>query len=91
MTLTVTSDNGCITDTTKQVTITNPQILALNMTDGCAGTVQEISSTNSLGLDSFAQYEWKINGATASTDSIFSNLRNGKGVKKILLEVTSKN
>ena len=91
MTLTVTSDNGCITDTTKQITITNPQIIKLNKADGCAGTVQQISSTNSMGLDSFAQYEWKINGATASTDSLFSNLRNGKGVKKILLEVTSKN
>lgn len=89
--LTLTSDQGCVTDTTKQITITNPQIIKLNKADGCAGTVQQISSTNSTGLDSFAQYEWKINGATASTDSLFSYLRNGKGVKKVLLEVISKN
>ena len=89
--LTLTSDEGCVTDTTKQITITNPQIIKLNKADGCEGTVQQISSTNSMGLDSFAQYEWKINGATASTDSLFSYLRNGKGVKKVFLEVTSKN
>jgi gliding motility-associated-like protein len=89
--LTLTTNKGCVRDTTKQVKITNPQILGLIKANGCAGTVQDISSTNSVGLDSFAAYNWTINGTTISTDSTFSNLRTGDGVKRLQLTVTSKN
>jgi len=91
VTLTLTSDKNCVTDTTKTVLITNPEITALNLVDGCQGTTQSISSTNSLGLDSLATYTWTVNGNIASTDSMFNYTSTTDGFIVVNLDVISKN
>ena len=91
ITLTTVSDNGCTSDTTKQIIITYPSITALNLSDGCFGTQQTISSTNSSGLDSFDFYQWTLNSSDISTDSSFNFIPAVLGFNNVILNVITKN
>ena len=91
VTLTLTSDENCVTDTTRAVLITNPKITSINLLDGCQGTTQSISSTNSLGLDSFDTYSWTVNDTVVSTDSMFDYTPTTDGFIVVHLDVVSKN
>jgi len=91
VTLTVTSDQGCVIDTSRDITITYPEINSFVLGDVCQDKSQEITSNNSLGLDSFDQYRWVINGAQIANDSIFTHTGTSLGINYINLEVTTKN
>ena len=91
VTLTATSDLGCETDTTLSILITNPDIVNINTSDLCEGYSQEMSSTNSLGLDSFSAYAWTVNGTSIGTDSTVSYTANSAGIYRVNLEVMTKN
>lgn len=91
VTLTLTSDNDCVADTTFAVVITNPEITALNLVDGCNGSSQNISSTNVLGLDSLNAYTWTVDGNIASSDSMFNYTSTSDGFIVVNLDVVSKN
>ncbi len=91
VTLTATSDLGCEADTTVSILITNPDIVNINTSDLCEGYSQEMSSTNSLGLDSFSAYAWTVNGTSIGTDSTASYTANSAGIYRVNLEVMTKN
>ena len=89
--LQTTTDKGCVSDSSTEITITYPEITDINSVDICTGVAQELSSSNILGLDSFDSYSWSIDGAVVSMDSSFSYTTNIVGVKMITLDVITKN
>ncbi|PCJ67323.1 MAG: hypothetical protein COA58_03105 [Bacteroidetes bacterium] len=91
ITLSATSDEGCVTDTTRNIVITYPEIVTLNLSDGCMGSFQSISSTNIMGFDSFISYDWRIDGISASTDSMFDFTSSTFGFITVELIVTTQN
>ncbi len=89
--LTATSDLGCVSDTTINVLITNPEIVSLNIADVCEGTSQIFSSNNSLGLDSFSSYSWTVEGNVIGSGFITSYNATPAGIYKVNLDVRTKN
>ena len=89
--LKLVSDEGCEADTSKSIVITSPEIKDINVKAICNGLTQQISSTNSMGLDSFVSYSWEIDGLTVSSDSVFDYKAINAGMNKIQLFVQTKN
>ncbi|MBT8327904.1 MAG: PKD domain-containing protein, partial [Bacteroidia bacterium] len=91
VTLTVTTDEGCETDTTKEVLITNPQITSLNISDMCLNSNQDIYGNYDLGLDSFLTFSWLIDNINTSTNDTFNYTPSSYGNRDIELTTTTKN
>lgn len=89
--LKLTSDEGCEADTSKSIIITSPKIKSINVSAICNGLTQQISSTNSMGLDSFVSFRWEVDGVAVSTDSVFDYKAIKAGMNEIQLFVQTKN
>ena len=85
------SDEGCEADTSKSIIITSPEIKSINVSAICNGLSQQISSSNSMGLDSFVTYNWVIDGVNVSSDSLFDYKAINEGMNTIQLFVETKN
>ena len=85
------SDEGCEADTSKSIIITSPEIKTINVSAICNGLTQQISSSNSMGLDSFVTYNWVIDGVNVSSDSLFDYKAINEGMNTIQLFVETKN
>lgn len=88
--LTITTDEGCVTDTTEEILITFPQITAISATDICEGDSLVLTADTIRGLDSFSIYTWNYAGQTINTPEIrttYSTL----GKTLVSLDVFTKN
>lgn len=91
ITLNIETENGCTTDTTQTIVITNPSITSINTTDICEGLTTAISSTNSSGMDSFNSYTWRVDQVQVSLDSSFDLAGAMVGQRIVTLDVTTLN
>ena len=91
VTLTLTTDEGCETDTTVAILITNPQITSLNIADMCLNSTQDIYGNYSLGLDSFLNYDWTINNTATSSSDTFTYAPSTYGNRDVELTINTKN
>jgi gliding motility-associated-like protein len=97
-TLTVTSNNGCINDTTLSVTVNpNPEanFVGLNL-EGCSPICPEIVSTSSIASpSSIAEFEWRLentvvqNGPSGSYGECIENNSGSTDSYDLELKVTS--
>ena len=88
--LSITTDEGCLTDTTIQVLITFPDITSLNLQDICENDSLIITANTVLGLDSFSTYTWKYDSET-NTESEVRSLYSKLGKTIVTLNVLTKN
>ena len=89
--LTLLTDKGCNTSTTKPIVITNPKINSINKSNVCENINQLLSANVSLGLDSFISYNWKIDGTSVASTATCSYTPTTQGNKIIDLTCTTKN
>ncbi|MDC1395132.1 PKD domain-containing protein [Bacteroidia bacterium] len=89
--VTTTTDKGCVSDSTRDITITYPEILSLNLVDECTGVKQTVSADTILGLDSFTSYQWLVNGFQLSTNPSFSLISSLDGITTVVLNATTFN
>lgn len=88
--LAITTDEGCVTDTTIQVLITFPEITRLNVKDICENDSLVITADTVRGLDSFNTYSWKY-GSMLSARPEVRALYGVVGKTIVTLNVVTKN
>lgn len=88
--LSITTEDGCTTDTTKSVLITFPEITALNVSDICAGDSLILTADTIRGLDSFSNYTWNYGVNSANTPEVRVEY-NALGTTTVRLNVVTKN
>ena len=69
--LETTTSEGCVTDTTISIFITNPVVDSLRMEDQCLNETQVIEPYLSHGLDTFLTFYYGLDG-TSQIDSVFT-------------------
>ena len=87
----ITTDKGCETSVSRDITITRPEILSVNANDVCELVSSDVAGSMSLGLDSITLYNWTINGVGVSSDSSFVYTPIQEGVKYIELQIETRN
>ena len=88
--LSITTDEGCLTDTTIGVLVTFPEITRLNLQDICENDSLIITADTVRGLDSFSTYSWKY-GSAIATESEVRALYGVLGKTIVTLKVVTKN
>lgn len=89
--LSANTEEGCTSSNSKVVRITDPRIIDLDLDDQCLNEVQDIAAVLSAGNDTFTNYDWQVNGANASTDSLFTHTAAIVGVNYVDLLVNTAN
>jgi len=90
VTLTITTDQGCQTDSTRTILITYPSITAINVQDICEGDSLILTADTVRGLDSFSTYRWTY-GTTISNSPTIRTTYNELGKSIVNLQVRTKN
>lgn len=92
VTLTVTSDNNCISSTTRAVTVHPLPVAAFNNPSVCFGSPNGFTDQSTINSGSITSFDWNFGDATPSaTGSSVSHNYTAAGTYTVMLIVTSNN